>query len=142
MTQYHHTPACPPTFPLSPFLLPYTLFLPSHSSRAVPESPQLQKGSRAKAQPFSHESTLPTINCLISCVTIDGVPVPFVDTGARQETSFQTFQSNFPENLALKSRSNHRLHPQAKTREMPGLQEAGTVLDKGTLIPGKNGEIN
>lgn len=75
ITQDCHTTSCPPTFPVSPFLLPDTLFLPPHSSGAVPESPQLQKGYRAKAQPFSHESKRLTINCLISCV-----PVSYVHT--------------------------------------------------------------
>lgn len=44
------------------------------------ESPQLQKDSRAKAEPFSHESRLLRIHCLISCVKIDGVLVPYVHT--------------------------------------------------------------
>lgn len=40
----------------------------------------MPKGSRAKAEALSRESRLLTINCLISCVTIDGVPVPYVHT--------------------------------------------------------------
>lgn len=64
ITQNCHTTLCPPTFPVSPFLLPYTLFLPC-----------MQKAFRAKAQPFSFESKRLTINCLISCV-----PVTYVHT--------------------------------------------------------------